>query len=82
MLFTLNIIQLIDDSLISTRRKVLISPLMIIYKIFKVQVQTGTNKKLIQSNTMKFVATDGSVFTNRSEYRKYEMETQYTVREK
>ena len=29
---------------------------------------------------MKYVATDGTVFTDRSSYRKYEMETQYTFR--
>mmetsp|Transcript_12145 Transcript_12145/g.15147 ORF Transcript_12145/g.15147 Transcript_12145/m.15147 type:complete len:326 (+) Transcript_12145:107-1084(+) len=31
---------------------------------------------------MKFTATDGTVFTDRNKYRKYEMETQYTVRNK
>jgi len=31
---------------------------------------------------MKFVATDGSVFTDRGLYRKHEMETQYTFRDK
>lgn len=31
---------------------------------------------------MKFVSTDGSVFTDRGLYRKHEMETQYTFRDK
>jgi len=31
---------------------------------------------------MKFIATDGTVFEKRSEYRKYEMETQYSFRNK
>eukprot|EP00569_Conticribra_weissflogii_P018531 CAMPEP_0171442806 /NCGR_PEP_ID=MMETSP0881-20121228/29232_1 /TAXON_ID=67004 /ORGANISM="Thalassiosira weissflogii, Strain CCMP1336" /LENGTH=70 /DNA_ID=CAMNT_0011966039 /DNA_START=70 /DNA_END=279 /DNA_ORIENTATION=+ len=30
---------------------------------------------------MKYIATDGTVFTDRSQYRKYEMETQYTFRD-
>ena len=31
---------------------------------------------------MEFIATDGTMFKNRVEFDKYEMETQYTFRNK
>lgn len=37
---------------------------------------------LFDNNSMQFTATDGSVFSSRAEYRRYEMETQYTFRDK